>query len=221
MQPIPLRDCPGAGPSWTTPSTNWKVPQCVGISPVPCAGWLGTCSQGAPASSGPPARMGVKSAARCQLRAPGDGLCCFGVRLGCCQHLDPASRWRLGHTACSGGQGHPQPHVAAFLRLLTAPGTWLGQGIVPTSGLPGGQLGLGRRRRAETLEPVWFLSPSRPQTSLGQGDVAISVFAPAWFRTHGSCPVLSDLGITWLLPGDSEMPLGESLCTLRGCCGIR
>lgn len=135
--------------------------------------------------------------------------------------LDPASRWRLGHTACSGGQGHPKPHVAAFLRLLTVPGMWLGPGVVPTSGRPGGQLGLGRRRRGETLEPVWFLSPSRLQTSLGRGHVAISVFAPAWFRSRGSCPVFSDPGITWLLPGDSEMPLGESLCTLQGCCGIR
>ena len=63
--------------------------------------------------SGPCARMGRKLSC-CQLSARGDGLCRFGICLGCCQSLDAVSGWQHGHIACLGEQGRPRLAVASF-----------------------------------------------------------------------------------------------------------
>lgn len=82
----------------------------------------------------------------------------------------------------------------------------------------------GEVAQSSDIQANLVLSPARSQTSLGQGRLTISVLPLAQFRVPGSCHVFADSVTTWLVLGDSEIPLGtslHSLRTLQGCGGNR
>lgn len=103
----------------------------------------------------------------------------------------------MGTLRVLGSRATPGWIIASSLRASDR--TWhiISPGIIPTSGRPRDsrvwEVGAELRRLGQSGSSP----PRRPQTSLGQGRLAISVFGPARFQTCGNCPVFSDLVTMW------------------------